>query len=81
MIRGRIRGQQGIRDVQVASGIQEFSAKAEEGCVKTTDSAYNQGAVNQVFFPCASKTASSWLNNAVEGSPSSTRGLPKTRKF
>ena len=74
-------GKGGIWDAQVASGIQEFSTEAKEGFVKTTDSAYNQGAVNQVFFPCASRVANSWLNSATEGSPSSTRGLLKRRNF
>jgi len=38
---------------------QEFSIKFRKGCVGFTDSAYNQGAVNQVFFPCASRSANS----------------------
>ena len=59
MVRGRIREKQGTWDVQVASGIRGFSNKAKEGCVKATNSAYNQGAVNQVFFPCASRATSS----------------------
>jgi hypothetical protein len=37
---------------------------------KSTDSIYIHGAVNKVFFPGASGTTNSSLNNRTEGSPS-----------